>query len=74
MSKKNQVDHPSHYQSESGIEVIDVIESFNLSFSLGNTIKYILRAGKKDAMIQELKKAKWYLDREIAKLTDVDNG
>lgn len=69
MSQKEAVNHPDHYQSKSGIEVIDVIEAFNLSFSLGNVIKYILRAGKKDERIQELLKAKWYLERELKLLT-----
>lgn len=63
---KEMVDHPSHYQTSSGIEVIDVIEAFGLGFHLGNVVKYILRCGKKDADIQELKKARWYLEREIA--------
>ena len=59
------VDHPSHYQTKSGIEVIDVIEAFDLGFCLGNVCKYVLRCGKKDSDIQELEKAKWYLEREI---------
>ena len=58
------VNHPDHYQGNS-IEVIDVIEDFNLGFNLGNAIKYILRAGKKDNRQQELKKAIWYLQREL---------
>lgn len=45
------VNHPDHYQSSSGLEVIDVIEDFNLGFCLGNVIKYVLRCGKKDAEI-----------------------
>lgn len=46
MSKKKEaVDHPSHYQTNSGIEVIDVIEAFSLGFCDGNSIKYILRGG-----------------------------
>lgn len=61
------VNHPSHYKSN-GMETIDVIESFQLGFHLGNSIKYILRAGKKDSKIQDLKKAQWYLLREISKL------
>ena len=63
---REMVNHPSHYQSKSGIEVIDVIEAFDLGFNLGNVVKYILRCGKKDSDIQELKKAKWYLEREIS--------
>lgn len=59
------INHPSHYQSKSGIEVIDVIEAFDLGFHSGNAIKYILRAGKKGDRIEDLRKAQWYLDREI---------
>ena len=62
---KEAVNHPSHYQSKNGIGVIDVIESFDLGFNLGNVIKYCLRCGKKNAEIEELEKAKWYLEREI---------
>jgi len=64
--RKEMVNHPSHYQTKSGMEVIDVIEAFDLGFNLGNVIKYCLRCGKKDADVQELEKAKWYLEREIA--------
>lgn len=58
------VDHPKHYQGQ-GLEVIDVIESFELGFCLGNAIKYILRAGKKGDRNEDLEKAIWYLKREI---------
>lgn len=60
------VNHPPHYKS-GGFEAIDVIEAFKLSFCLGNTIKYILRAGVKDPAheLEDLKKARWYLDHEI---------
>lgn len=58
------VDHPEHYQSGK-IEVIDVIEAFKLGFRLGNVVKYVLRAGKKGNRIEDLKKAAWYLNREI---------
>lgn len=64
---KEAVNHPEHYQSKN-LEVIDVIESFELNFSLGNVIKYILRAGKKHNRIEDLQKAKWYLEREIERL------
>lgn len=66
LKSKEMVNHPSHYQTSSGMEVIDVIEAFNLGFCLGNVVKYILRAGHKDDILQDLKKAKWYLEREIA--------
>lgn len=62
------VNHPPHYKSDSGIESIDVIEGFGLNFRLGNTIKYILRHDKKGKPLEDLKKARWYLDREIEKL------
>ena len=58
------VNHPSHYISN-GMESIDVIEAFELNFNLGNVIKYTLRAKKKGNMLQDLKKALWYLNREI---------
>lgn len=68
-SKKELVDHPQHYGGKDNpYEAIKVIEAWNLGFCLGNTLKYISRAGKKDATIQELEKARWYLDREIKKL------
>lgn len=62
------VDHPSHY-TKGGIEAIDVIEAWELGFCLGNTVKYIARAGRKDSetLVQDLEKARWYLDREIRK-------
>jgi hypothetical protein len=68
--------NPSHYKSGDGIQVIDVIEIFNLNFSRGNVIKYALRAGKKDEQgyediekeIEDLKKCVWYAQREIERL------
>ena len=66
---KEQVDHPQHYGGKDApYEAIKVIEAWGLGFHLGNTIKYIARAGKKDETLQELKKAKWYLDRKISQL------
>ena len=64
------VNHPPHYKSDSGIESIDVIEGFGLNFHLGNVIKYILRHDKKGKPLEDLKKARWYLDREIEKLEE----
>ena len=58
--EKEQVNHPSHYQQ--GIEPIEVIESWDLNFNLGNVIKYTLRAPYKENMVQDLEKAKWYLE------------
>ncbi len=62
------VDHPQHYTAHpSGVECITVTEHFN--FNLGNAIKYIWRADEKNNAIEDLKKARWYLDREIDKRT-----
>jgi len=68
-TKSDPVSHPEHYRS-AGIESIDVIEAFDLGFALGNTVKYVLRAGRKDPTkkVEDLQKARWYLDREISRL------
>lgn len=68
--KTSNVDHPDHYLKKSGYEVIDVIEAWNLDFSLGNAIKYIARAGKKDPSKtkEDLNKAIWYIQNELKKL------
>lgn len=61
------VDHPAHYGGDSPTEHIKVVEAWGLNYHLGNATKYICRAGKKpeaDALI-DLRKARWYLDREI---------
>ncbi len=64
----NAVDHPPHYGgADNPYEAIKVIEAWGLGFNLGNTVKYISRAGKKGAALEDLRKARWYLDREIAK-------
>jgi hypothetical protein len=62
------VNHPAHYnQHPSGVECITVTEHMN--FNLGNAVKYIWRAGlKSDAPITDLKKALWYVQREVARL------
>ncbi len=59
------VNNPPHYQG-TNFEAIDVIEEFGLNFHLGNAVKYILRAGKKGDRKEDLSKAIWYLEREIA--------
>jgi hypothetical protein len=64
------VDHPDHYQGNS-MEVIDIIEAFELDFHIGNVVKYILRAGKKGNALEDYNKALWYLERKIAQ---VENG
>lgn len=70
------INHPSHYGGDSAYEAIKVIEAWGLGFCLGNTVKYICRAGKKDqsATIEDLKKASWYLSREIARLEGAANA
>lgn len=67
MTNKEIVNHPSHYLKSSGHEVIDVIEAWNLSFTLGNAIKYIARAGRKDdkKTKEDLEKAVWYIEWHI---------
>jgi len=60
----NKINHPSHY-TDGKIEVIDYIEDKKFNYHLGNAIKYISRAGKKDDYVQDLEKAKWYINREI---------
>lgn len=69
---KEQVDHPEHYQSQS-IEVIDIIDNFSLDFYKGNVVKYVLRSGKKDKEIQDLKKAHWYLTRLISNIENKES-
>lgn len=63
-NKKEMVNHPQHYQGNK-FEVIDIIEDYDLGFNLGNAVKYILRCEKKHAKTQDLKKAIWYIEREI---------
>lgn len=64
------VNHPSHYGGDTTYEAIKVIEAWELGFCLGNAVKYISRAGKKNALltVEDLTKAVWYLEREIKKL------
>ena len=65
--------NPEHYQSDTNLEAIDVIEAFDLNFHRGNIVKYVLRAGKKtekgyenkEKQLEDLKKSKWYLERLI---------
>ena len=67
----NNVNHPQHYGGEKNpYEAIKVIDAWDLGFALGNTVKYISRAGKKDKTkeLEDLLKAKWYLEHHINKL------
>ena len=63
----SEVDHPAHYRADTGYEAIDVIEAWGLGFCLGNALKYIARAGLKGDAVEDLEKAKWYIEREIAR-------
>ena len=65
------VNHPSYY-TEGKIETIDFIEDKKLGFCLGNAVKYIVRAGKKDPdkEVEDLKKAIWYINRQIKQIRE----
>lgn len=67
LPKGEAVDHPAHYAG-GGIEVIDVIEAWGLNFLAGNAVKYIGRYMRKGSPLEDLKKARWYLDRLISQL------
>ena len=54
-----------HYDNGKNYDVLDIVKDYNLNFNRGNILKYIIRAGKKDNEIQDLEKAKDYLNREI---------
>ena len=72
---REKVDHPAHYGGKDNpYEAIKVIEAWGLGFHLGNTVKYISRAGKKSGefLLDDMKKAKWYLDRYLAFLEESD--
>lgn len=63
------INHPAHYGgADNPYEAIKVIEAWGLGFNLGNTVKYIARAPYKDDLLEDLKKASWYLNREIQRL------
>lgn len=63
---KETVNHPAHYGGrDNPYEAIKIIEAWRLNFHLGNALKYIIRAGNKGDDIEDLKKAAWYLNREI---------
>lgn len=63
------VNHPKHYNShESGVEAIEICE--RMSFCVGNAVKYVFRAGEKGDRLEDLKKARWYLQRDIEQRTN----
>lgn len=63
------VDHPDHY-NQGSIEVIDAIEDWGLGFHEGNVIKYVARAAHKGTEVEDLKKARWYLERRIEQIDE----
>lgn len=67
-TKPDAVNHPPHYKT-GGIETIDFIEAKSLNYNLGNVVKYITRADHKGNKLEDLKKAQWYLNREVGKLS-----
>jgi len=67
--KSDPVNHPAHYKV-GGIETIDFIEAKQLNYNLGNVVKYITRADHKGNRLEDLEKARWYLDREIGNLSE----
>jgi len=73
MSTNDPVNHPKHYTNHpSGVECIRITE--HMSFNIGNAIKYLWRADEKGAPIQDLKKAAWYINREIARRERVQDS
>ncbi len=72
----NKINHPAHYGGKDNpYEAIKIIQAWDLDFCLGNVIKYIARAGKKESTtdIEDLKKAKWYIEKKIEALTRLHN-
>jgi hypothetical protein len=67
LARREAVNHPSHYNA-GNIEVIDAIEDWGLDFNAGNVVKYVARHQHKANAIEDLKKARWYLDRIIERL------
>ena len=65
---KDNVNSPTHYTT-GGIETIDFIEAKSLNYNLGNVVKYVSRSDYKGRKLEDLKKAQWYLNREISNLT-----
>ena len=66
---KEKVDHPAHY-NQGRFEVIDVIEDWNLNFCEGNVVKYVARHRHKGEPLEDLRKARWYIDRLIQAASD----
>lgn len=69
VKENDMVNNPNHYGGKNNIyEAIKVIEAWNCNFNIGNAVKYLSRAGKKDNIVQDLSKAIWYINREIENL------
>lgn len=68
-----EINHPRHYGGDSTYEAIKVIEAWSLGFCLGNVLKYIKRADQKGGL-DDLKKAMWYLEREIRNREEAAGG
>lgn len=67
MPKADPVNHPAHY-TQGKVEVIEAIEDWKIGFHEGNVVKYVARAEHKGNQLEDLKKARWYLDRRIREL------
>ena len=79
MPDTEHVNHPAHYGGDTEYETIKVLRAWMTpeqfaGFCLGNAIKYLSRAGKKDAALQDLKKSRWYLDYYIKCLEEANDG
>ena len=70
IARREAVNHPPHY-NQGNIEVIDAIEDWGLDFNAGNVVKYVARHKHKAEPLEDLKKARWYLDRIIK---GIENG
>jgi hypothetical protein len=74
-SAANAINSPAHYGGAGNpYEAINVVEAWSLGFNLGNVVKYISRAGKKGDALEDLRKARWYLEREITNLEKARAG
>lgn len=78
MTPKEQVNHPKHYGGDTTYECIKVLKAWNspeefIGFCKDNAIKYLCRSGKKDEILQEYKKARWYIDELIKYLEEINN-
>ena len=72
VEKEDIINHPKHYNV--GVEVIDAIESWKLGYQAGHVVKYVARYQYKGKPIEDLKKAKWYLERLIKNLESFEDG